>query len=66
MCCVSDCGRCGGSDCRTGAENVGLTADDCCVGKIEEAGIYCDDSGTAPCILSGSGSGERYMSRVGI
>ena len=55
VCCVAECGTCGGSGC--GSRGQDLTADDCCVGRIRDANVYCDDSGTAPCIIN---SGEGF------
>lgn len=54
-CCALECGRCGGRLCRHRAENAGLEAADCCVQRINESGVYCDESWTAPCIIN---SGE--------
>lgn len=54
-CCPLMCGACGGSGCSQRARVAGLTSDDCCVTRINESGVYCDESGTAPCII---GEGE--------
>ncbi|CAN0243372.1 unnamed protein product [Ascophyllum nodosum] len=53
-CCALECGSCGGSDCHERAAEADLTPEDCCVSLIRESGVYCDDSGAAPCI-SGEG-----------
>lgn len=53
-CCPLVCGACGGSGCSQRARVVGLTSDDCCVTRIGESGVYCDDSGMAPCIIGES------------
>ena len=41
------------------AREAGLTADDCCVGRIMDSDVFCDDSMTAPCIIDGD-DGERF------
>ena len=51
VCCVAECGTCGGTGCRDRATVVGLTADDCCSQCISDSSVYCEDSGTAPCII---------------
>ncbi|CAN0227801.1 unnamed protein product [Scytosiphon promiscuus] len=51
VCCTEACGTCGGPGC-TPANTSSLTAGDCCATEIVEAGVYCSDSGAAPCILS--------------
>ena len=53
-CCVAACGICGGSGCGDRAQDAGLSGSDCCVGAIRDAGVYCDDSMAAPCLI-GSG-----------
>ena len=61
-CCVADCGTCGGSGCGSRARAAGLTADDCCIGRIRDANVFCDDSGTAPCLVStGEGFGQSWL-----
>lgn len=47
VCCpTAVCGDvCGGTSCED------VDHENCCSGGIEESGIYCDDSGTAPCII---------------
>ena len=57
-CCVAECGTCGGAGCRSRAEAVGLTSEDCCVQRISDAGVYCDDTETSPCIVN---SGEHFF-----
>ena len=49
ICCVAGCEMCGGAGCKERAELLGLTAEDCCTQRINEPGIYCEDSETAPC-----------------
>ena len=48
ICCSPACSKCGGSGCAAagGASN-------CCTGTIESAGLYCDDTAEAPCIIGG-------------
>ncbi|CAN0220575.1 unnamed protein product, partial [Ascophyllum nodosum] len=53
VCCVAECGSCGGAGCGRRGQDLGLTADDCCVGPIRDADVFCVDSGTAPCIQGG-------------
>ena len=57
-CCALECGSCGGSHCHERAAEADLTPEDCCVSLISESGVYCDDSGVAPCI---SGEGEEQI-----
>ena len=54
---MAECGTCGGAGCKTRAEAVGLTADDCCAQRILDFGVYCDEFETAPCII---GSGKCF------
>ena len=56
---MAECETCSGASCRDRAEDVGLTADDCCTQRINSFGVLCDDSETAPCII---GSGECFRS----
>ena len=58
-CCVTECGTCGGVGCGDRAKAAGLTADDCCVGRIFASGTSCDDSEAAPCIVD---NGESFAS----
>ena len=55
VCCVAECGTCGGAGCGRRGQDFGLTADDCCVGPIRDANVFCVESEAAPCII---GSGE--------
>ncbi|CAM9915071.1 unnamed protein product, partial [Hapterophycus canaliculatus] len=49
-CCPIGCNQCGGNGCASsGAEN-GLSGTECCGGGVKRAGVYCADSGAAPCI----------------
>ena len=51
VCCASRCPQCGGSGCGSAAQRVGLSASDCCIGRIISAGVFCSDSEMAPCII---------------
>eukprot|EP00903_Cladosiphon_okamuranus_P006298 g6176.t1 len=51
VCCVAECGTCGGPGC-TPANTSSLTANDCCATEISDSGVLCSDTGVAPCILS--------------
>ncbi|CAN0396922.1 unnamed protein product, partial [Ascophyllum nodosum] len=51
VCCVAECGSCGGAGCRRRGQDLGLTADDCCVGLIRDANVFCGDSRATPCII---------------
>ena len=53
VCCTSGCPQCGGRGCGSQAQSVGLSASDCCAGRITSAGVLCSDSGMAPCIIDG-------------
>ncbi|CAM9489433.1 unnamed protein product [Ectocarpus fasciculatus] len=46
VCCVAECGTCGGTGC---SSRNGLTGDDCCTANIKAANVAC---GEAPCIVS--------------
>ncbi|CAM9550846.1 unnamed protein product, partial [Ectocarpus sp. 13 AM-2016] len=50
VCCVLECGTCGGVGC-TPANTSSLTANDCCATEIVESGSFCSVTGVAPCIL---------------
>ncbi|CAN0436408.1 unnamed protein product [Pylaiella littoralis] len=52
MCCVAECGKCGGLGCSKFSPDLG--ADDCCVTEILDDGEDCSVWGEAPCIISGS------------
>ena len=56
VCCVTQCGRCGGVGCSSRAADFGLGADDCCIGTIMDSGMPCDETMEAPCIID---FGER-------
>lgn len=51
VCCPTDCGQCGGAGCTTAGAAAGLDGSDCCGGTIRKAGVYCDDTDKAPCII---------------
>ena len=42
VCCPVDCGRCGGGGC-------GDLGDGCCTSDVEDSGIKCSESRSAPC-----------------
>ncbi|CAN0310628.1 unnamed protein product, partial [Ascophyllum nodosum] len=44
---------------------AGLSGDDCCVAAIRDAGVYCDDSMAAPCLI-GSDPGEDICESNGL
>lgn len=48
ICCAEQCGECGGNGCknRPGGKN------ECCVQRIVEANVSCDEAGSAPCVLT--------------
>lgn len=48
VCCAPSCSVCGGATCTA---NGGRTR--CCVSPILVAGLFCEDTGAAPCILPG-------------
>ena len=50
-CCVKACGECEEDDCKERAKKAGLTEDDCCPHRIKDSGKYCEDVGSAPCIV---------------
>eukprot|EP00903_Cladosiphon_okamuranus_P005787 g5734.t1 len=52
VCCVAECGKCGGVGCSKFSPDLG--ADDCCVTEILDDGEDCYVWGAAPCIISGS------------
>lgn len=62
VCCVEECGKCGGPGCNPGGNST-LTANDCCVTEIVESNVFCDVSGAAPCILTGK-SESMVQSRL--
>ncbi|CAN0355754.1 unnamed protein product [Ascophyllum nodosum] len=51
FCCALGCGTCGGTGCGEHGRDEGLTAEDCCTSRISESGVYCENSGNAPCII---------------
>ena len=57
VCCMAECGTCGGTGCGRRGQDAGLTADDCRVGRIRDANVFCDASEAAPCII---GNGEGF------
>lgn len=56
VCCASGCSPCAGSGCSM--NSLPLGGDDCCGTQIKESGVYCDDSGTAPCIIGSDPDGK--------
>ncbi|CAM9554983.1 unnamed protein product [Ascophyllum nodosum] len=53
VCCVTECGTCGGIGCSSAG---GLTGDECCTQRILSVGELCDVAGQAPCIISSDSS----------
>ncbi|CAM9760210.1 unnamed protein product [Ascophyllum nodosum] len=51
QCCTLGCGICDAKGCVARARDAGLTKEDCCVSRIKTSGVFCDVSGTAPCII---------------
>lgn len=49
VCCMEECITCGGAECSTRVAGFGQF--DCCVGPIVDTGVYCSESGEAPCIV---------------
>ncbi|CBJ26487.1 hypothetical protein Esi_0034_0004 [Ectocarpus siliculosus] len=47
VCCLADCGQCGGVGCGE------FGGEDCCVTEIMDYGQPCSETGTAPCYLDG-------------
>lgn len=47
------CGTCGGTGCASRGNDIGLTGDDCCAGKILASGRLCSVTGEAPCFIDG-------------
>ncbi|CAN0380772.1 unnamed protein product, partial [Scytosiphon promiscuus] len=49
ICCDASCGTCGGTGCakRPGGPDL------CCIRRIAEAGMFCDTTNAAPCIIDG-------------
>lgn len=46
---MEECITCGGAECSTRVAGFGQF--DCCVGPIVDTGVYCSESGEAPCIV---------------
>ena len=59
VCCPVGCGACAGSGC---ASRPGGSSE-CCGGAIKSSGVYCDDSGAAPCIIGSAPPGEPIFLR---
>ena len=51
VCCVLECGTCGGRGCGSRGRDFGLGGSDCCSRLIDEFGVLCSSAGTAPCII---------------
>lgn len=51
VCCVAECGMCGGKGCGRYGESLGLNNADCCIGTIIDNGTPC---GEAPCVITGT------------
>ena len=43
--------------CSSRAAAAGLTGEDCCIGRIRDSNVACDDSGEAPCLID---TGKRF------
>ena len=57
VCCVSECGQCGGEGCSTvAAPEYG--ASDCCANEIAFFGVSCNSTLAAPCFIGESGGDE--------
>lgn len=54
VCCVKECGICGGDGCSTIGASLGLGADECCTKEIRAGKKLCSDTETAPCIIEAS------------
>eukprot|EP00903_Cladosiphon_okamuranus_P022803 g20995.t1 len=52
VCCVAECGSCGGVGCSKFSPDLG--ANDCCVTEILDDGEACSVWGEAPCFLDGA------------
>lgn len=57
-CCSPGCGTCGGTGCSKRARQAGLLPDDCCISRISDSEVYCNDTGMAPCIIGGGMAGS--------
>ena len=66
MCCTLGCGTCGGPGCGSRGAADGLTAEDCCAWRIRDSGVFCDVSGTAPCIIDSCELLLEKMSTISI
>ena len=53
VCCVAECGTCGGAGCGRRAQAFGLTAANFCAGRIRDADVFYVESEAAPCIIGG-------------
>eukprot|EP00752_Nemacystus_decipiens_P003257 g3014.t1 len=51
VCCVEECGQCGGDGCAEFGKDLGLTQNECCTTAIEESGVMCSDTMEAPCVI---------------
>ena len=59
MCCPVECGECGGVGCSQ-------RGDGCCTKDVEDSGIKCSESRSAPCIIDTDsvdpvGTNTRYL-----
>ena len=54
--CAEACNVCGGVHCGNIAGTNGAT--DCCSGVILASGLFCDDTGAAPCVMTYDGNGS--------
>jgi len=54
ICCMAECGQCGGEGCSTFAASKGLGADECCTKEIRDNNKLCSEEGMAPCVIEAS------------
>lgn len=55
ICCVEECGVCGGVGCADFAKELGYSKEHCCTSAIKESDVMCSDSMAAPCVIKSSG-----------
>lgn len=58
VCCLADCGGCGGVGCSTRTGSA--TATNCCISDITTTGSACSDTNEAPCFIT---AGKRKPSQ---
>lgn len=52
ICCVKECGQCGGTGCASSGKTYDLGEQDCCTTAILKGGMSCSDTMEAPCIIT--------------